>query len=776
MCHPFSIIEWSVNVHGLEPFGLEVICSAECGCGFNSELPSLGVDKFNKNIPFSVASALSYATGSDKIEAITLRLPKTKEVCWNGSEMKKMKNLKMLVIEGAHFSKGPDHLPRSLRVLEWRGYSSPTLPPSFDPRKLVGLNLSRSCFRMNERLMKFESLITLNLGRCNFLKEVPDLSGASNLVSLYLNGCKNLVEVHDSIGFLDKLERLAANGCTKLQILPCSIKSTSLQRLFLEGCRSLRSFPEILGKMKHLRDLSLLGFSINEFPFSFRNLVGLKSIRLYNFKMLHRVMTSIFTLPRLETLLAINCGCDLNLILGNGGEQERVNLSVSPSIRLVIFEGCTFPDYFLTKVLSCLPKLKSLFLRCSTFTILPACISDCRFLRSLVLDDCSCLREIKGIPPNIKYLSASNCTSLTCQSQSILLSQALHKGGGKDFCLPGLRIPKWFDHSSRGPTLSFWFRNKFPSMALCVVGVLDKSGRFPTSRFNMLINGIQQFHFHLRADKMFQAEHINLLDLQLKFYKGEIGKIYVEDGWNHVELSYRQPCKGDFPQTCTLKKGSIKWMGVYVYKQKTSMNNIRFSNPKLPETTYGDFLNGNKGLDLHCYPLQKKRQDMEACEEPDTQQWQVQRGGSECVSVSQNLWRDISGIESPPRIKILMWNICQDALPTYEYLFRRKLVDSPLCPICGREAETIEHMFLKCAWTQPIWFGSDVQWSVDMDSMHSFPVWFCQKLEEIKRVHPNAKQISALVVSICWAIWKGRNEFVLEDKPVNPMSALINLS
>jgi len=73
-----------------------------------------------------------------------LHLPKNREVLWSGSELKKMTNLKMLTIENADFSRGPEHLPSSLRVLKWRGYPTQSLPPEYDPRKLVMLDLSMS--------------------------------------------------------------------------------------------------------------------------------------------------------------------------------------------------------------------------------------------------------------------------------------------------------------------------------------------------------------------------------------------------------------------------------------------------------------------------------------------------------------------------------------------------------------------------------------------------------------------------------------------------------
>jgi hypothetical protein len=67
------------------------------------------------------------------------------EVELDESAFKKMKNLKTLIIEGAHFSKGPKYLPNSLRVFKWEGYPSEYLPQDFHPKKLAIFNLQKSC-------------------------------------------------------------------------------------------------------------------------------------------------------------------------------------------------------------------------------------------------------------------------------------------------------------------------------------------------------------------------------------------------------------------------------------------------------------------------------------------------------------------------------------------------------------------------------------------------------------------------------------------------------
>jgi hypothetical protein len=68
-----------------------------------------------------------------------------KEVQWSGEAFMKMKKLKILIIRSARFSRGPQKLPNSLRVLDWSGYSSESLPDDFNPKKLMILSLHESC-------------------------------------------------------------------------------------------------------------------------------------------------------------------------------------------------------------------------------------------------------------------------------------------------------------------------------------------------------------------------------------------------------------------------------------------------------------------------------------------------------------------------------------------------------------------------------------------------------------------------------------------------------
>lgn len=272
-------------------------------------------------------------------------------------------------------------------------------------------------------LQNFKSLSHMNFEGCESLIQLPDISGVPNLIELCLDGCTNLIEVHDSIGFLHKLRKLSVQGCSRLSTFPLSINLTSLETLSLWGCSSLKKFPEIIGKMEYLEDVDLGSTAIEELPYSILNLIGLRRLDLISCRGLTQLPSSIFMLPRLESLEAESCkGCQ---ILINCEGQENMSFIVSSKVKDLHFRACNLSDEFLPIYFTCFPNIETLHLGANNFTVVPSCIKNCRSLTSLYLDDCKQLQQIMALPPNIKLFSARNCISLTSQSTSLLLSQVL---------------------------------------------------------------------------------------------------------------------------------------------------------------------------------------------------------------------------------------------------------------------------------------------------------------------------------------------------------------
>lgn len=265
-------------------------------------------------------------------------------------------------------------------------------------------------------LQSLVNVSVLNLNRCPFITEIPDISGIPNLIQLRVGFCENLTEIHNSVGHLRELKILEAHWCKNLQTFPRCIKLPSLKVLGLTGCSSLKKFPEIQDKMEYITELDLSKTNLEELPFSVRNFIALRSLlaeKCEGFQLSSRIAM----LPKLENISLAGCE-ELRLCKQDEGQEH-----VSTSVKEVNFVKCNISDEFLLICLFWFVNVKHLDLSGNDFTILPECIKECHFLELLYLSDCKNLREIRGIPPNIKELWATHCTSLSSESRNILTSQ-----------------------------------------------------------------------------------------------------------------------------------------------------------------------------------------------------------------------------------------------------------------------------------------------------------------------------------------------------------------
>nr|POE55266.1 isoform 2 of tmv resistance protein n [Quercus suber] len=124
-----------------------------------------------------IDSVLTKNTGTEAIQGIVLTLPELKQAHWDPSSFSKMPYLKFLIIENIHLMYDLKHLPNDLRFLDWGGYTSKSLPTSFQPNKLIELHM---CYSNIERLWNgiksCEMLKFIELkGSLNFL-ETPDVT------------------------------------------------------------------------------------------------------------------------------------------------------------------------------------------------------------------------------------------------------------------------------------------------------------------------------------------------------------------------------------------------------------------------------------------------------------------------------------------------------------------------------------------------------------------------------------------------------------------------
>ncbi|XP_058216946.1 disease resistance protein RPP2B-like [Rhododendron vialii] len=208
----------------------------------------------------------------------------------------------------------------------------------------------------------------LNLSHSYDLAKTPNFSEIPNLEKLVLKNCTSLVEVHKSIGLLDKLVLLDCEDCKSLKNLPKSICMLKhLETLIISGCSNLDGLPTNMENMKCLNVLEIDRITLNQsHPTNGQANAVQFFIWPWWLKARESVEISWPSLPRsLVKLHLANC-----------------NLSEDD-----------FP-----RDLSNLCSLKELNLSCNQFCSLPDFIRGLTKIESLYLYSCPRLRKLDGIP------------------------------------------------------------------------------------------------------------------------------------------------------------------------------------------------------------------------------------------------------------------------------------------------------------------------------------------------------------------------------------------
>jgi len=188
--------------------------------------------------------------------------------------------------------------------------------------------------------------------------------------SLVLEGCTNLVEIHESIGHLKRLILLDLQRCENLRNLPNNICNLeSLEILELSKCFNLKNLPDQLGNMTTLTELYAENTAIKQLPSSFSLLKNLETLSLRGCKCL------------IESPEFLQTSCLETLILEDCTRLVEVHKSIGLLKRLVCLNlgGCT--------------KLRNL----------PSNISNLELLETLVLSDCL---ELDKLPEQLGNMTA----------------------------------------------------------------------------------------------------------------------------------------------------------------------------------------------------------------------------------------------------------------------------------------------------------------------------------------------------------------------------------
>ncbi|XP_024195788.1 uncharacterized protein LOC112198935 [Rosa chinensis] len=142
--------------------------------------------------------------------------------------------------------------------------------------------------------------------------------------------------------------------------------------------------------------------------------------------------------------------------------------------------------------------------------------------------------------------------------------------------------------------------------------------------------------------------------------------------------------------------------------------------------------------------------------------------------IDSKVWKVIWNSGLLPKISNFLWRDISNALPCFSNLFKKKVIPSPLCSLCGQYPETIEHCLLLCPWTKRVWFGSSLGYPPKLEEISTLDCWLLRTIEEGSKLVDDPSIFLELLGFILFEIWKMRCAAIYKNGFVNPDIVISN--
>ncbi|XP_028053712.1 disease resistance-like protein DSC1 [Camellia sinensis] len=294
----------------------------------------------------------------------------------------RMHKLKLLQLKNLQVNGSFENFPKGLRWLCWHGFSFNSICDDFPLDNLVVLEMPYSNLQKVWEGTKFlESLKILDLSYSHCLSETPDFLEVPNLERLILENCARLVEVHESIGHLQRLVLLNLKNCKNLRKLPRIIVMLKfLETLDISGCSNIKELPIEIGTMDSLTKFNANGTVVSPL------LSTTKEVKPW-----YSFIWSSLLKPR---------------------KSVEISWALLPRylVHLSLMD-CNLSEDAFPKDLSNLSSLQILNLSNNPICSLPNSIGGVTGLQILELEECKRLQSLI-VEQNLKVLSVIECTLL----------------------------------------------------------------------------------------------------------------------------------------------------------------------------------------------------------------------------------------------------------------------------------------------------------------------------------------------------------------------------
>ncbi|CAN4108221.1 unnamed protein product [Withania somnifera] len=305
-----------------------------------------------------------------------------------------MRNLRVLKLNDVNLIGCYKEFPKKLKWLSWRKCPLKYIPSDFPWEELVSIDMRHSSLQQTWSGTEFlRFLRILNLSHSRELTRTPSFAGMPLLEKLILKDCVKLIDIDESISYLQEISLLNLKYCKSIRKLPRNIgKLKNLKTLEISFCSSLESLPMELNMIDSLKVLRADGIGLYQM-LSTAN----------EWKSLPALFSSWISKPRIS---------------------PEISWAFLPrSLVSLSLVSCRLSDGSFPKKFSNLPLLEELDLSENSISCLPEWVKSLPQLQSLSVKSCKMLRSLTEMPNSISELSIDSCSSLEMMTYQSLLSK-----------------------------------------------------------------------------------------------------------------------------------------------------------------------------------------------------------------------------------------------------------------------------------------------------------------------------------------------------------------
>ncbi|XP_062028342.1 uncharacterized protein LOC133744218 [Rosa rugosa] len=127
-------------------------------------------------------------------------------------------------------------------------------------------------------------------------------------------------------------------------------------------------------------------------------------------------------------------------------------------------------------------------------------------------------------------------------------------------------------------------------------------------------------------------------------------------------------------------------------------------------------------------------------------------------------WNKIWQAAVPPKVRIFMWRLLRDILPTRSALKSRRVVlPNYKCVFCNKVEETSMHLFFKCGALSGFWMCGPLKLVTMEQSGSCMRDWIFDQIEGMAE-----EQVNYFFMAL-WTVWTERNNLVWNDGACRPL-------